>query len=68
VPPPIFFGLVGAASTSIDVALYLLLTGAEYTSPVLANALSYGLAAISSFVLNKLITFRHRRLQTRAIM
>jgi len=67
-PQPVYFGLVGAVSTSIDVAVYWLLTGPAHMAPLPANALSYSLAAINSFVLNKLITFRCTEMQSSSIL
>jgi putative flippase GtrA len=67
-PLPVHFGLVGAASTSIDVAVYWLLTALAHAAPLPANALSYSLAAINSFLLNKLITFRCIETQSSLIL
>jgi putative flippase GtrA len=37
------------------------LTGRVQMAPLLANAASYSLAAVNSFVLNRLLTFRNRK-------
>jgi putative flippase GtrA len=68
VPLPVLFGLVGAASTSIDVGVYWLLTGLAHVAPLPANALSYSLAVINSFALNKHITFRRREMRRSSIL
>ena len=57
------FALVGASSTTLDVALFWLLIDLAQVPPLPANAVSYSLAAANSFLLNKFITFRHRKAQ-----
>lgn len=55
------FSIVGGVSTVIDVGLYFGLTrGFSWWEEhfLVANVISFGLAAINSFVLNKLWTFR----------
>jgi putative flippase GtrA len=42
---PILFALVGASSTLVDVSLFWLLTRRGQLAPLVANALSYGIAA-----------------------
>jgi putative flippase GtrA len=37
------------------------LTGSVQMPPLTANVLSYSVAAINSFLLNKFVTFRHRQ-------
>jgi putative flippase GtrA len=58
---PILFALVGAASAVVDVSLFWLLTRRGQLVPLVANAVSFGIAAGNSFILNKLLTFRHRK-------
>ena len=58
---PILFALVGASSTVVDVSMFCLLTRRGQLAPLAANAVSYGIAAGNSFILNKLLTFRHRK-------
>ena len=58
---PALFALVGASSTAIDVALFWLLIELAQASPLLANAVSYSLGAVNSFLLNKFVTFRNRK-------
>jgi putative flippase GtrA len=58
---PILFALVGASSTVVDASLFCLLTRRGQLAPLAANAFSYGIAAGNSFILNKLLTFRHRK-------
>ncbi len=55
------FGLVGIMNTAIDIGMYLLLT--RYvplfdTNQVGAKAISYCLAALNSFIMNRSFTFR----------
>ncbi len=54
------FALVGASSTAIDFVLFWLLIELAQAQPLRANAVSYSLAAVNSFLLNKFVTFRHR--------
>lgn len=65
---PVLFALIGASSTMIDVSLFWLLTHRGHLDPLVANAVSYGIAAGNSFILNKLLTFRHRRTRHNASM
>jgi putative flippase GtrA len=58
---PILFALVGASSAVLDVSMFWLLTRQGQLAPLVANAVSYGIAAGNSFILNKLLTFRHRK-------
>ena len=58
---PVLFALVGASSTAIDVSIFWLLTSRAQLDPLLANVASYSLAAVNSFALNKLLTFRNRK-------
>ena len=58
---PILFALVGASSAVVDVSMFWLLTRRGQLAPLVANAASYGIAAANSFILNKLLTFRHRK-------
>jgi putative flippase GtrA len=58
---PILFALVAASSAAVDVSTFWLLTRRGQLAPLVANAASYGIAAANSFMLNKLLTFRHRK-------
>jgi putative flippase GtrA len=58
---PILFALVGASSAVVDVSMFWLLTRRGQLAPLVANAASYGIAAANSFILNKLLTFGHRK-------
>jgi putative flippase GtrA len=58
---PALFALVGASSTVIDVGTFLILANLVQIPPLTANAVSYSLGAINSFLLNKHMTFRHRQ-------
>ena len=58
---PILFALVSASSAVVDVSMFWLLTRRGQLAPLVANAASYGIAAGNSFILNKLLTFRHRK-------
>jgi putative flippase GtrA len=58
---PMLFALIGASSSIIDLSVFWLLTRRGHLAPLVANAVSYGIAAGNSFILNKLLTFRHRR-------
>jgi putative flippase GtrA len=60
---PSLFALVGVANTSIDVCAFWLLTALAQVPPLPANAVSYSLGAINGFVLNRLVTFRHRTMR-----
>jgi putative flippase GtrA len=60
---PSRFALVGAVNTSIDVAVFWVLTGLAQVPPLPANAVSYSLAAVNGFVLNRHLTFRHRKMR-----
>jgi putative flippase GtrA len=60
---PSRFALVAAINTSIDVAVFWLLTGLVQVPPLPANAVSYSLAAMSGFALNRRITFQHRKMR-----
>lgn len=60
VESPSLFALVGAANTAVDVSVFLVLTELAQVPPLPANAVSYSLGAVNSFVLNKLLTFRDR--------
>jgi putative flippase GtrA len=58
---PVLFALVGASSAVIDVSIFWLLTSRGHLAPLVANAVSYGIGGGNSFLLNSLLTFRHRR-------
>lgn len=51
------FGAVGLANTAVDFLAFLLLTEAAGMPPLPANAASFGLGAVNSYVLNRLVTF-----------
>ena len=57
---PATFALVGASSTAIDVGIFCILVELAHLPPLFANAVSYSVAAINSFFLNKFVTFRDR--------
>jgi len=58
---PALFALVGVTSGAIDVGIFWLLITYAPLPPLAANGVSYSLAALNSFILNKRITFRQRR-------
>lgn len=58
---PALFALVGGVSTVIDVAVFWILLELAQAPALLANAVSYSVGAVNSFLLNKLVTFRHRQ-------
>ncbi len=53
----ILFGIIGALNTSVDIVLYLILTG-QGLSVVIANIISTTTALLLSFVLNKKFAFQ----------
>ena len=57
---PATFALVGATNTAVDLAIFAALTLLAGFAPLLANAVSFSLAAVNSFVLNGLLTFADR--------
>src|SRR5262245_42393246 len=57
---PATFALVGSSSTAIDVVIFFILVELAYLPPLFANVVSCSVAAINSFFLSKLVTFRDR--------
>jgi putative flippase GtrA len=61
----LLFALVGVANTTVDVAAFWILAALLGMPALLANVISFSLGALNSFVLNALVTFRHRTTQRR---
>ena len=57
---PALFAVVGVVNTTVDLGIFCVLTGMEWLTPLPAHFVSFCVAAINSFVLNTLITFRDR--------
>ncbi len=55
-----FFAIVGLVATAIDLGIYLMLRGPQssWSTVVLADLVALGSAAVASYVLNRLVTFR----------
>ena len=53
---PVLFALIGASSTVIDVSLFWLLTHRGHLVPLVANAVSSGIAAGNSYDLSGNVT------------
>ena len=63
------FGLVGFLNTSIDYGLFAALVYLVHLHYLIANAISFSVAVINSFILNRRWTFQshHRQWQHEAI-
>ena len=57
---PSLFGVVGVLNTSVDVAMFWLLTAGLGTAPLPANIISFSSGATNSFLLNGHLTFGDR--------
>jgi putative flippase GtrA len=57
IPQPLKFALVGAFNAGLDVVMFVGLVYGLALPPVAANIISYGVAIISSFLLNRFWTF-----------
>ncbi len=57
IPQALKFALVGAFNAGLDVVMFTALVYGFNMAPVAANVVSYGLAIISSFLLNRFWTF-----------
>lgn len=55
------FALVGSINTAVDLALFTSLTGFLAMQPDRANAISYGIGIVTSFILNRSWTFQDVR-------
>jgi putative flippase GtrA len=54
------FGMVGAANTALDLAIFSALTFGANVPPLIANVVSYSSGVASSFWMNRWWTFRDR--------
>ena len=52
------FAAVGVLNSSVDFAIYIVLTLVLNTAPLLANIISYSCGVATSFVGNRRVTFR----------
>lgn len=59
------FGLVGGIGFVVDASVLQILVSKVHWSPYSARILSFGLAVTVTFALNRLWTFRHRRISSK---
>lgn len=59
------FGLVGGIGFVVDASVLQILVSQAHWSPYSARGLSFGLAVTVTFALNRLWTFRHRRISSK---
>jgi len=59
------FGLVGGIGFVVDASALQILVSQAHWSPYSARVLSFGLAVTITFALNRLWTFRHRRISSK---
>lgn len=59
------FGVVGGIGFVVDASVLQSLVSMAHWSPYSARVLSFGLAVTVTFILNRLWTFRHRRISSK---
>jgi len=62
------FSLVGVTNTGVDISIYLLLTRFIGLQIITAKALSYSVATLNSFILNRRFTFRQSNTSTKMLV
>lgn len=60
IPRPVLFAAVGLVNTAIDAAVFVVLVIVFGIAALPAHLASYTTGAVSSFVLNRAVTFRDR--------